>query len=138
MMTPAKKITGHTDASEEERNDPTHQKAGDVIGVDDFDDQAKQFIFNWFGILTGARMHSKAVHIMDGFPPIFLPMPKSPLLPTGKHSKSYCFNRPTSEIAVILVDRLKTRGVEIYTTRVTNVVYHTSSHKIISKQRPIY
>jgi len=78
MMTLAKKITHHINASEKERQKLAYQRAGDVIGIDDFDDRTKQFIINWFGILTGARMESKAVDIMDSFLLMFLPMTESP------------------------------------------------------------
>lgn len=132
MMTLAKKITHHINASEEEREKLAYKKAGDVIGVDDFHPQTKQFIINWFGILTGARMESKAVDIMDSFLLMFLPMTESPHLPPGKHSKSYCFNRPTSEVVALLVNVLEKRGVKfIYNTRLTNVTNDAKSDKII-------
>ncbi|MGB3150524.1 MAG: FAD-dependent oxidoreductase, partial [Maribacter sp.] len=100
--------------------------------VDDFDEHTKQFIINWFGILTGARMESKAVDIMDSFLLMFLPMTESPHLPPGKHSKSYCFNRPTSEVVSLLVDKLKKRGVEfVYNTRLTNVKHDIDSNKVV-------
>ena len=134
MMTLAKKIIHHINASEEERQKLTYQKAGEVIGIDDFDEHTKQFITNWFGILTGARMESKAVDILDSFLLMFLPMTESPHLPKGKHSKSYCFNRPTSEVIKLLVNKLKTRGVKfVYNTRLTNVINDVNSDKIILK-----
>lgn len=132
MMTLAKKITHHINASEEERQKLAYQEAGDVIGIDDFDARTKQFIINWFGILTGARMESKAVDIMDSFLLMFLPMTESPHLPPGKHSKSYCFNRPTSEVITLLVEKLKARGVKfLYNTRLTNVISGAGSEKIV-------
>ena len=134
MMTLAKKIIHHINASEEERQKLAFQKAGEVIGVDDFEEHTKQFIINWFGILTGARMESKAVDILDSFLLMFLPMTESPHLPKGKKSKSYCFNRPTSEIIALLVEKLASRGVKfIYNTRLTNVINDTNSEKIILK-----
>ena len=94
-------------------------------GIDDFDAHTKRFITNWFGILTGARMHSKAVDIMDSFVLMFLPMTEAPVLPAGASSKSYCFNRPTSEVIDALVDKLKARGVTIVTqTRLLNMHHH--------------
>lgn len=96
MLTLAKKITHHVNASDDEREKQKSQSAGDVIGIEDFSPRTKQFIVNWFGILTGARMQSKAVDIMDSFVLMFLPMLESPNLPEGKKSKSYCFDRPTS------------------------------------------
>lgn len=99
--------------------------AGEVIGIDDFDVHTKQFITNWFGILTGARMHSKAVDIMDSFVLMFLPMTEAPVLPEGGTSKSYCFNRPTSEVIEALVEKLKARGVTIITqARILNMHHH--------------
>ena len=134
MMSLAKKITHHINASEEERQKLAYQKAGDVIGVDDFDKDTKQFIINWFGILTGARMESKAVDIMDSFLLMFLPMTESPHLPQGKHSKSYCFNRPTSEVIKLLVNKLEKRGVKfVYNTRLINVRNDINSDKVILK-----
>jgi len=132
MMTLAKKITHHTNASEEERQKLAYQQAGDVVGVDDFDEHTKQFIINWFGILTGARMESKAVDIMDSFLLMFLPMTESPHLPPGKHSKSYCFNRPSSEVVALLVDKLKQRGVQfVYNTRLANIKRDENADKVI-------
>ncbi|MGY8909836.1 MAG: oleate hydratase [Flavobacteriales bacterium] len=72
MMKLAKKIMHHTNASDKEREELAFKKAGDVIGIDDFDAQTKQFIVNWFCILTGERMKSKAVDIMDSFLLMFL------------------------------------------------------------------
>lgn len=132
MLSLAKKIAHHVNASDEEREEQAFQKAGDVIEIDQFDAHTKQFIINWFGILTGARMESKAVDIMDSFVLMFLPMTESPQLPPGKHSKSYCFNRPTSEVVDLLVEKLKTRGVKfVYDTRLTNVHSNKDSGKII-------
>ena len=131
MMGLAKKITHDINASEEERQKLSYQKAGDVIGVDDFNDHTKQFIINWFGILTGARMESKAVDIMDSFLLMFLPMTESPHLPPGKNSKSYCFNRLTSEVVKLLVDKLEERGVSfVYNTRLTNIKHDNESDKV--------
>lgn len=122
MLSLAKKIASHVNASDEERKRQAHLKAGDVIGIDHFNEHTKQFIINWFGILTGARMESKAVDIMDSFVLMFLPMIESPNLPPGKHSKSYCFNRPTSEVVAMLVDKLQSRGVKFqYNTRLENI-----------------
>tara|TARA_R110001606_G_scaffold9063_2_gene39577 strand:- start:77 stop:1702 length:1626 start_codon:yes stop_codon:yes gene_type:complete len=132
MMSLAKKILHHTNASDKERKELAFKKAGDVIGVDNFDAHTKQFIVNWFGILTGARMESKAVDIMDSFLLMFLPMTESPNLPEGKHSKSYCFNRPTSEVVQLLVDTLKERGVNfVYNTRLTNVKKDSITNKVV-------
>ena len=131
MLSLAKKIASHVNASDEERDKQAYQKAGDVIGIDDFDEQTRQFIINWFGILTGARMESKAVDIMDSFVLMFLPMTESPNLPPGKHSKSYCFNRPTSEVIEILVEKLEARGVKFsYNTRFENIIQNSVSKKI--------
>lgn len=131
MISLAKTITHHTNASEEERDKMAFKKAGDVIGIHDFDPHTKQFIINWFGILTGARMDSKAVDIMDSFLLMFLPMTESPYLPPGNHSKSYCFNRPTSEVVALLVDKLEKRGVNFnYNSRLTNISRNSDSHKI--------
>lgn len=122
MVHMVSRILHHVNASEEERAQMAHQKAGDAIGVENFDPLTKQFITNWFGILTGARMHSKAVDIMDSFLLMFLPMTESPNLPDGKVSKSYCFNRPTSHVIDSLVDLLKGRGVKLITdTRLTSI-----------------
>ncbi|MGO3183202.1 MAG: FAD-dependent oxidoreductase [Aequorivita sp.] len=134
MMSLAKKIAHHVNASDEERDKQSHQKAGDVIGIDDFDEHTRQFIINWFGILTGARMESKAVDIMDSFVLMFLPMTESPQLPPGKHSKSYCFNRPTSEVIELLVKKLEARGVKFsYNTRFENIERDSASEKIMLK-----
>jgi thioredoxin reductase len=132
MMGLAKKIIHHVNATDEERQKQAYQKAGDVIGIDDFDAHTKQFIINWFGILTGARMESKAVDIMDSFLLMFLPMSESPQLPSGKHSKSYCFNRPTSAVVALLVEKLKSRHVDfVYNTRLINLKRDANSAKII-------
>lgn len=137
MMSLAKKIMHHVNASEEERQTLAYQKAGDVIGVEDFDEHTKQFIVNWFGILTGARMESKAVDIMDSFLLMFLPMTESPHLPPGKRSKSYCFNRPTSEVVSLLVDKLQKRGVKfLFNTRLTNVYRATDTNKVTLETVP--
>ncbi len=134
MMGLAKKILHHVNASNEERGKMAFQKAGEVIEIDDFDAHTQQFIINWFGILTGARMESKAVDIMDSFLLMFMPMSESPHLPAGKHSKSYCFNRPTSEVVALLVEKLKQRGVKfIFDTRLTNVTRDDSADKIVLK-----
>ena len=125
MLQLVQRIVHHVNASDAERAEMAFKKAGDIIGIDDFDDHTKQFITNWFGILTGARMHSKAVDIMDSFVLMFLPMSESPVLPKGKVSKSYCFNRPTSEVIDALVTVLKTRGVKVITqTRLLNMHHH--------------
>lgn len=122
MIHLAQKILHHVNASDDERERMAHQKAGDVIGVDDFSPATQQFIVNWFGILTGARMHSKAVDIMDSFLLMFMPMSESPHLPPGEHSKSYCFNRPTSHAVAALVEILRSRGVRFeHNTRLTNL-----------------
>lgn len=115
MLQLVQRIVHHVNASDEERATMSFQKAGDIIGIDDFDEHTKRFITNWFGILTGARMHSKAVDIMDSFVLMFLPMTEAPVLPEGEPSKSYCFNRPTSEVIDALVTELKTRGVKVIT-----------------------
>ena len=118
-------IVHHVNASDEERAAMAYQKAGDIIGIDDFDAHTKRFITNWFGILTGARMHSKAVDIMDSFVLMFLPMLDAPVLLKGTPSKSYCFNRPTSEVIDALVTTLKKRGVKVITqTRLLNMHHH--------------
>jgi len=136
MLTLAKRIARHVNLSDEEREKQAYQKAGDVIGVDEFDESTRQFIVNWFGILTGARMESKAVDIMDSFTLMFLPMNESPQLPPGKHSKSYCFNRPTSEVVSMLVEKLKMRGVNfIYRTRLENLRRDVASGKIVLKTK---
>lgn len=130
MLQLVQRIVHHVNASEEERAKMAYQKAGEVIGIDDFDADTKQFIKNWFGILTGARMHSKAVDIMDSFVLMFLPMTEAPVLPPGKPSKSYCFNRPTSDVIEALVDKLHQRGVKIVTqTRIVNL-HHKNDSKI--------
>lgn len=122
MIHLAQKILHHVNASDREREQMAHQKAGEVIGVDDFSPATRQFILNWFGILTGARMHSKAVDIMDSFLLMFMPMTESPHLPPGERSKSYCFNRPTSHAVAALVEILTRRGVRFeYDTRMTNL-----------------
>jgi len=132
MMTLAKKIAHHTNASQEERDQLAYKNAGDVIGVEDFNEHTEQFIINWFGILTGARMKSKAVDIMDSFLLMFLPMTESPHLPPGKKSKSYCFNRPTSEVVKLLVHKLEQRGVKfIYNTRLTNIRHDIAIDKVV-------
>lgn len=136
MMTLAKKIAHHVNASEEEREEYAHKSAGEVIGVDDFDENTRQFIINWFGILTGARMESKAMDIMDSFVLMFLGMNESPHLPPGKHSKSYCFNRPTSEVVELLVEKLKERSVKFeYNTRVENVYREEENNTINIKSK---
>ena len=125
MLQLVQRIVHHVNASEAERAEMAFKKAGDVIGIDDFDAHTKQFITNWFGILTGARMHSKAVDIMDSFVLMFLPMSEAPVLPQGKPSKSYCFNRPTSEVIEALVSVLVARGVKIIMqTRLLNMHHH--------------
>ena len=125
MLQLLQRIVHHVNASDEERAAMAFKKAGDVISIDDFDAHTKRFITNWFGILTGARMHSKAVDIMDSFVLMFLPMTEAPVLPEGKPSKSYCFNRPTSEVIDALVAKLKMRGVKIITqTRLLNMHHH--------------
>lgn len=122
MVHLASRILHHVNADDDERSKMAHQKAGDVIGVDNFDATTKQFITNWFGILTGARMHSKAVDIMDSFLLMFMPMTESPNLPEGKVSKSYCFNRPTSRAIDALVQVLRDRGVNFVTNiRLTGI-----------------
>ncbi|MDO5753477.1 FAD-dependent oxidoreductase [Arthrobacter sp.] len=131
MIHLAQKILRHVNASDDERERMAHQKAGDVIGVDDFSPATQQFIINWFGILTGARMHSKAVDIMDSFLLMFMPMTESPQLPPGGHSKSYCFNRPTSDAVAALVDILSSRGVKfVYDTRLTNLAPRGEQYEI--------
>lgn len=123
MIHLAQKIVHHVNASDDERERMAHQKAGDVIGVEDFSPATRQFIVNWFGILTGARMHSKAVDIMDSFLLMFMPMTESPHLPPGEHSKSYCFNRPTSHAITALVQLLASRGVRFeYDTQMLNLL----------------
>ncbi|MDN5819913.1 MAG: FAD-dependent oxidoreductase [Brachybacterium sp.] len=123
MIHLAQKILHHVNASEDERERMAHQQAGDVIGVDGFGPATRQFIVNWFGILTGARMHSKAVDIMDSFVLMFMPMTESPHLPPGETSTSYCFNRPTSHAIAALVEILASRGVRfVQETRMTNLV----------------
>lgn len=130
MLSLAKKIAAHVNLSDEEREEQAHLQAGEVIGIDDFNEHTKQFIINWFGILTGARMESKAVDIMDSFVLMFLPMNESPALPPGKHSKSYCFNRPTSQVVELLVEELKSRGVKFqYNTRLENLHHDPKSLK---------
>ncbi|MBE0406187.1 FAD-dependent oxidoreductase [Psychrobacter sp. AOP22-C1-22] len=125
MLQLVQRIVHHVNASDEERAAMAFKTAGEVIGIDDFDAHTKQFITNWFGILTGARMHSKAVDIMDSFVLMFLPMTEAPVLPEGETSKSYCFNRPTSEVIEALVEKLKARGVTIVTqARVLNMHHH--------------
>ncbi|TXD98276.1 hypothetical protein ES754_04935 [Psychrobacter frigidicola] len=122
MLQLVQRIVHHVNASDEERAEMAFKKVGDLIGIEDFDTRTKQFITNWFGILTGARMHSKAVDIMDSFVLMFLPMTEAPILPAGATSKSYCFNRPTSEVLETLVAILKSRGVTIITqARVLNM-----------------
>ena len=115
MLHLAERILHHVNASSEEREALSRLEAGEAIGIESFDAPTRQFIVNWFGILTGARMHSKAVDIMDSFLLMFLPMSESPTLPPGPHSKSYCFDRPTSEVVDALVETLRARGVEIVT-----------------------
>lgn len=115
MLNLGKSILHHVNASEDERAELTHRAAGDVIGIDGFDQKTQQFIVNWFGILTGARMHSKAVDILDSFLLMFMPTSASPQLPPGETSKSYCFNRPTSEVVDAFVACLELRGVKILT-----------------------
>ena len=123
MLHLAEKIMHHVNASPKEREAMSHQKAGDLIGVDGFSPATQQFVTNWFGILTGARMHSKAVDIMDSFLLMFMPMTESPHLPPGENSKSYCFNRPTSQAVDALVDVLTSRGVSFQMrSRLTNLV----------------
>ncbi len=125
MLHLAHKIMRHVNASDQEREAMAHQKAGDVIGIDDFSPATQQFVTNWFGILTGARMHSKAVDIMDSFLLMFLPMSESPHLPPGEVSKSYCFTGPTSRTVQALVEVLEDRGVSFRTgSRMTNLVRH--------------
>lgn len=131
MLTLAKKITHHVNASDDEREKQKSQSAGDVIGIEDFSPRTKQFIVNWFGILTGARMESKAVDIMDSFVLMFLPMLESPNLPEGKKSKSYCFDRPTSEVIKILVDKLHERGVKFqHNARLENYSHNAQTNAI--------
>ncbi|WP_227430484.1 FAD-dependent oxidoreductase [Psychrobacter sp. I-STPA6b] len=130
MLQLVQRIIHHVNASEEARQKMAFEKAGDVLGIEDFEPHTKQFIKNWFGILTGARMHSKAVDIMDSFVLMFLPMTEAPVLPAGNVSKSYCFNRPTSEVIHALVEKLQARGVKIITrTRIVNL-HHLDSGKI--------
>ena len=130
MLQLVQRIVHHVNASEKERVEMAHKKAGDIIGIDDFETHTKQFIENWFGILTGARMHSKAVDIMDSFVLMFLPMTEAPVLPPGESSKSYCFNRPTSDVVDALVSKLQERGVNIFTqTRIINL-HHKDGGKI--------
>lgn len=130
MLSLARKIAAHVNASDKEREEQAHLKAGNVIGIDKFNEHTKQFIINWFGILTGARMESKAVDIMDSFVLMFLPMKESPHLPPGKHSKSYCFNRPTSEVVAMLVEKLVSRGVKFqYNKRLKNIHHDAISGK---------
>ncbi|WP_198335532.1 FAD-dependent oxidoreductase [Psychrobacter celer] len=125
MLQLVQRIVHHVNASDKERAAMAFKTAGEVIGIDDFDAHTKQFITNWFGILTGARMHSKAVDIMDSFVLMFLPMTEAPVLPEGETSKSYCFNRPTSEVIEALVEKLKARGVTIVTqARILNMHHH--------------
>lgn len=125
MLQLVQRIVHHVNANDEERAAMAFKTAGEVIGIDDFDVHTKQFITNWFGILTGARMHSKAVDIMDSFVLMFLPMTEAPVLPEGETSKSYCFNRPTSEVIEALVEKLKARGVTIITqARILNMHHH--------------
>ncbi|MGO2358091.1 MAG: hypothetical protein ACTH6G_07240 [Mesonia sp.] len=89
-------------------------------------------LLNWFGILTGTRIESKVVNIMDSFVLMFLPMKESPHLPPGKYSKSYCFNRPTSEMVIMLVEKLESRGVKFqYNTQLENLHQKTNSAKTI-------
>ena len=131
MLSLAKKIAHHVNASDEEREQQKYQKAGSVMGIDDFSPRTREFIINWFGILTGARMESKAVDIMDSFVLMFLPMINSPNLPQGKTSKSYCFDRPTSEIVEALVNRLQKRGVTFtYQSRLQNYQQNTTTGAI--------
>ncbi len=130
MLQLVQRIVHHVNASDDERAKMAYKKAGDIIGIDDFDADTRQFIENWFGILTGARMHSKAVDIMDSFVLMFLPMTEAPVLPPGEPSKSYCFNRPTSDVIEALVDKLQQRGVNIVTqTRIVNL-HHKDDGKI--------
>ena len=130
MLQLVQRIVHHVNASEKERAEMAHKKAGEIIGIDDFETHTKQFIENWFGILTGARMHSKAVDIMDSFVLMFLPMTEAPVLPPGESSKSYCFNRPTSDVVDALVSKLQERGVNIFTqTRIINL-HHKDGGKI--------
>lgn len=125
MLQLVQRIVHHVNASDEERAEMAFKKAGDLIGIEGFDARTKQFIENWFGILTGARMHSKAVDIMDSFVLMFLPMSEAPVLPAGETSKSYCFNRPTSEVIAALVTTLESRGVKVITqARVLNLHHH--------------
>lgn len=134
MLSLAKKIVHHVNASDDERDQQRYLSAGDVIGIDKFSPRTRQFIINWFGILTGARMESKAVDIMDSFVLMFLPMLESPNLPPGKQSKSYCFSRPTSEVVGMLVEKLKQRGVKFaYNTRLENYSQSSSAHTIALK-----
>lgn len=131
MIHLAQKILHHVNASDDERERMAHQKAGDVIGVDEFSPATQQFIVNWFGILTGARMHSKAVDIMDSFLLMFMPMTESPRLPPGEHSKSYCFNRPTSHAIAALVEILTSRGVRFeYDTHMTNLAPRGDQYQV--------
>nr|WP_299038128.1 FAD-dependent oxidoreductase [uncultured Psychrobacter sp.] len=135
MLQLVQRIVHHVNASDEERAAMAHKKAGDIIGIDDFDAHTKRFITNWFGILTGARMHSKAVDIMDSFVLMFLPMLDAPVLPKGVASKSYCFNRPTSKVIDALVDKLKKRGVKFITqTRIVNLHHHDNEQLSIDIQ----
>ncbi|WP_131667276.1 FAD-dependent oxidoreductase [Psychrobacter pygoscelis] len=128
MLQLVQRIVHHVNASEEQRQKMEYEKAGDFLGIDDFDEHTRQFITNWFGILTGARMHSKAVDIMDSFVLMFLPMTEAPTLPAGEPSKSYCFNRPTSEVIDALVETLKQRGVKFYNnTHILNLHRHTEA-----------
>lgn len=131
MIHLAQQILHHVNASDEERRRLAGQKAGDVIGVDHFSPATRQFVINWFGILTGARMHSKAVDIMDSFLLMFMPMTESPHLPPGEASKSYCFNRPTSHAVQALVEILASRGVRFCTgSRLTNLLRHGEQFEI--------
>lgn len=135
MLQLVQRIVHHVNASDEERAEMAHKKAGDIIGIDDFDAHTKRFITNWFGILTGARMHSKAVDIMDSFVLMFLPMSEAPVLPEGKPSKSYCFNRPTSEVIEALVTKLEARGVKVITqARLLNMHHHDNGQVSIEVQ----
>lgn len=131
MLHLAEKIMHHVNASPQERETMAHEKAGDLIGVDGFSPATKQFVTNWFGILTGARMHSKAVDIMDSFLLMFAPMTESPHLPPGDHSKSYCFNGPTSASVQALVEVLQSRGVAFHTgSRMTNITRSDETFQI--------
>lgn len=122
MVQLVQRIVHHVNSSKEDREKLAYEKAGDILGVEDFDENTRQFIVNWFGILTGARMHSKAVDILDSFALMFLPMTDSPSLPKGEVSKSYCYNKPTSEVIQALVEKLEERGVKFqYNTRILNL-----------------